>query len=629
MLSVIEYLPRPCFSLRVFPDTWTVRAGQVEVLRFLSVPFTSLLVATSTVVVEEGGHTLHICLGADDAFSPPVTARTVQPANMSQWVSSGREPTIAASAMFVINSAPALAKTATVVTKVIGAVVGISVIINPGGITSMQGVAMVLQMPCMKPSVKAIAKEASWTLSPLAAVAPAMGSVPSEVNMLLWNVVALVFFGLSHYGVVLLAARLNQEGRKGALVTLMYPHASLTAAMVLYQGTTFAAYRSIWHMDLAFLPLTLTYQLVFSWGMPIASWWWVRTNMELKWTPNHTDITFAPRGIWLPTDTASRYGLFFNDFDGDNKHFTTVVLVYSHGMALVTSLQPTTDTWCEIQLWVCFVATFLMACAFLYLRPLRWTVANIARAGTLITQAAQLLSSAAGASDNVEASINLLLMGACLFEGILGAAIMIREYCIQAQLEQNRSPAQVDPAIRSPEPPAEQEGVEMVQQTQQAEDDLLAGSHLEEPLLTAKSVSKVPPKKSDVRSDFDSMYMSNDTEEPDVHGYDGDIMTSRRNPLSRLSFPSGWKPSSETIVTEEPVVHGYEGDIMTSRRNPLSRHIPPKLSGKPDFDEFNEIVAAPVRSPKQSRGVSAKVPMRPPVQHTPPAHPHPPEWDLL
>ena len=82
--------------------------------------------------------------------------------------------------------------------------------------------------------------------------------------------------------------------------------------------------------------------------------------------------------------------------------------------------------------------------------------------------------------------------------------------------------------------------------------------------------------------------------------------------------------------TEVPDVHGYDGDITTSRRNPLSRLGPPNLSGKTnkkDFDEFNEIVAAPVRSPKQSRGAPAKVPMRPPVQHTPPAHPHPPEWD--
>ena len=97
----------------------------------------------------------------------------------------------------------------------------------------MQGSAMFSQMPCMKPSVKAIAKEASWTLSPLAAVAPAMGSMPFEMNMLLWNFVLLAVINLFHYGVVLFAAGLNPQGRKWAMVTFLYPHASLSAAMIL------------------------------------------------------------------------------------------------------------------------------------------------------------------------------------------------------------------------------------------------------------------------------------------------------------------------------------------------------------------------------------------------------------
>ena len=431
MLTDIEYLPRPCFSLRVSPDTWTVRAGQVEVLRFLSVPFTSPLVATSTVGVEEGNHTLRICLGADDAFSPPSSARTVQPANMSQWVSSGREPVIAASAAFLINPAPGLTKA---ITRTLGAIAGVSMLVNPVAIMSMQSAVMFSQMTCMKPSVKAIAKEASWTLSPLAAIAPAIPGVHFELNMLLWNFVALALLGLSHYAVVSFAACLNPNGRRWALTMLMYPHVTLTVAMILYQGTTFAAYRSILHKELSYLPVTLPCLGIFSFGMPFASWWWMRTKMKATWTPNRIDITFAPKGIWLPVDQASRYGFFFDEFRGAHKNFKTVVFIYFHAMALVTSLQLTTDIGCNIQLGVCIFATFSMACAYLYLRPLRWTVCNIGRALTLTVQAAQLLSGAVRAADNVEATITLLLMGACAFEGILCAATTIREYFIHTQL---------------------------------------------------------------------------------------------------------------------------------------------------------------------------------------------------
>ena len=228
------------------------------------------------------------------------------------------------------------------------------------------------------------------------------------------------------------------------MVTFLYPHCSLSVAMILYQGTTFAAYRSIFHKELVYLPLTLTCLGVFSFGLPIASWWWVRTKHSATWTPNHIDMIFAPRGIWLPTHISYRYGFYFSEFDEAHKNFKTVVFVYFHGMALVTSLQFTTDIGCAIQLWACFLATFLMACAFLYLRPLRWTVANIGRAGTLMAQAAQLLSSAVGASDNEEATITLLLTGACVLEYILGAAITIREMLISAQLEQNGTEEQVN-----------------------------------------------------------------------------------------------------------------------------------------------------------------------------------------
>ena len=103
-------------------------------------------------------------------------------------------------------------------------------------------------------------------------------------------------------------------------------------------------------------------------------------------------------------------------------------------MAFVTSLQLTTDIGCDIQLGVCIFATFSMACAYLYLRPLRWTVCNIGRVLTLTAQAAQLLSGAVGAADNVEATITLLLMGACSFEGILCAVTTIRENIIYTQL---------------------------------------------------------------------------------------------------------------------------------------------------------------------------------------------------
>ena len=99
-----------------------------------------------------------------------------------------------------------------------------------------------------------------------------MGSVPFQLNMLLWNFVAFALLGLIHYGVVLLAAGLHPNGRTWALAYLMYPHGSLSAAMILYQGTTFAAYRSIMHKELVYLPLTLICLVVFSFGLPSASY---------------------------------------------------------------------------------------------------------------------------------------------------------------------------------------------------------------------------------------------------------------------------------------------------------------------------------------------------------------------
>ena len=254
--------------------------------------------------------------------------------------------------------------------------------------------------------------------------------------MIIWNSVLFAGIAVVHVGVVWAVAYASGQSRKSLNALLMFPHASLSIAMVLYQGTTFAAYRSIFHQDIVYLPITVPCVLFFSIGMPLVSLWWVRTRLSAAWTPNRADIRFSPKGIWLPADMPSRYGFFFDEFQGPQKDFKVKVFVFHHILALLTSIQPTSDLGCNLQISGCIVATAGMSAVFVYFRPLRWTACNFTRAVTLAAQCSQLMGSILSAPDTIEDLITVLVMVSCAVESVVSTAAFLREYKIYPLLVQ-------------------------------------------------------------------------------------------------------------------------------------------------------------------------------------------------
>jgi len=90
-------------------------------------------------------------------------------------------------------------QTAAEVTTVVSAV-----ILGSTAVTSLQFSCLFGGHYCARPAVKNMAKDASWTLAPLAPVAVQV--CPQPVHMMVWNLIFGVCFSAVHYGLLKLSA---------------------------------------------------------------------------------------------------------------------------------------------------------------------------------------------------------------------------------------------------------------------------------------------------------------------------------------------------------------------------------------------------------------------------------------
>ena len=135
-------------------------------------------------------------------------------------------------------------KAATTSMSVVTAVAGMG---SPAALDSLQTTVLFSQMSCMLAKVRDMAKANEWVLSPLAAWCPAIVA-HHEANMILWNMMLLGVLACAHFTVSRVPKFENSEW-------LMYPYLSLTLATLLYQGSTFAAYRILFQGEVGYLPL--------------------------------------------------------------------------------------------------------------------------------------------------------------------------------------------------------------------------------------------------------------------------------------------------------------------------------------------------------------------------------------
>ena len=212
-----------------------------------------------------------------------------------------------------------LTSTEKVLTILTGVATAVLALVAPSALDSLQTTVLFSQMGCMHSTVRDMARANDWITSPLAAWCPAIVA-PHEANMILWNMVLLGVFWGAHYMIT---------RASGSPEQLMFPSLSLTLATFLYQGSTFAAYRSAFQGDEAvYVPLTVV-TLGMSLGLPIwiRRWLWLQTTpppppqedhippnhipdttntiISLKWLPCRKIVAFVPYGLWGPEELVS------------------------------------------------------------------------------------------------------------------------------------------------------------------------------------------------------------------------------------------------------------------------------------------------------------------------------------
>ena len=200
--------------------------------------------------------------------------------------------------------------------------------------------------------------------------------------MILWNMVLLGVLCGTHF--VISRVPYLQKWKQW----LMHPYLSLTVASLLYQGSTFAAYMSIFQGEVVYLPLTLA-TIGMSIGLPIWIWRWLQMT-TLAWYENHKSMVWAPQGVWEPAFLVSTHGMIFDEFNDKGRWFKVVVFAYGHLIALTTSVMPTSTIGCQIQIAAYVIFILAMTITYVHFRPLRWQILNWSRCTTLLLQAIQL-----------------------------------------------------------------------------------------------------------------------------------------------------------------------------------------------------------------------------------------------
>ena len=265
--------------------------------------------------------------------------------------------------------------------------------------------------------MKNMSKDASWTLAPLAAVAVQVG--PQPVHMTVWNLIFGVCLFVVHYGLMKgISMASGQEDQ--ARVKLYFPSLSFTLVVFLYQGTTFSAYKVLMLGYFPYYPLAIVTLIVVSFGLPMYVWHWNRTNaLLLTWTSGHTiPLRFVPTGVWGPDSVDSQFFIFFSEFRETQRTFKVKQLLFSHAIALTTSIETQSVGACHAQIGVCIALLAWMI--FLYGKdcPLRWPILNYTRILILLTQMVQLAMFFFSADVVAEETVFMLSTIFCLVDGL-------------------------------------------------------------------------------------------------------------------------------------------------------------------------------------------------------------------
>jgi len=92
-----------------------------------------------------------------------------------------------------------------------------------------------------------------------------------------------------------------------------------------------------------------------SFGLLLYVWHWNRANaISLIWTPvENLPHYFVPKGVWGPDDVSYQSSFFFNDFRETQRTFRMWQLLFSHTIALTTSIETHSVGACHAQVGVC------------------------------------------------------------------------------------------------------------------------------------------------------------------------------------------------------------------------------------------------------------------------------------
>ena len=299
-----------------------------------------------------------------------------------------------------------------------------------------------------------------------------------------------------------------------------------------------------------YIPLTLV-TLVISIGMPAWMWRRLKNMPSLKWIPNTKVLVFAPQGVWDPRELVSSHGLIFDEFNDNGRSFKIVILMYGHLLALTASALPTDSVGCHVLVMMMFLI-------YAYARPMRWPILNWTRCTTLLLQAIQLLMSFLEVRGTPEQVVTILIMISCLVEALVGAACALRGWMLNDVLHGVIAPLIID-----------EEGdfggmsliTGLINGNQGGFSDLEMSEWPPAPPKLAVFDDDAAPEVAAVRPRAPTLALLIDDDGP--VNYPRKAMTSFAKVTPTL-FGANDRKRSQTIVTEEPVVHGYDGDIMTS-----------------------------------------------------------------
>ena len=314
-----------------------------------------------------------------------------------------------------------------------------AIMVTPASIDSLQSSALFGGLYCVRPSIKNMSQDVSWTLSPLAAVAFQAG--PQPVHLTVWNLILASFLSATHYGLTKGISMAWKEEHR-ARVKLRYPSMSFTIVVFLYQGMTFGAYKLLMLGYFSYFAIGIVTLLVVSFGLPLYVWHWNRANAtSLTWIsgdalPNR----FVPRGIWGPDDVIYQYSVFFYDFRETQRMFKVKQLLFSHAIALTTSIETHSVGACHAQIGVCIA--LIAGMIFLYAkdRPMRWPILNYTRILILLTQVGQLFMIFFAAEVIAEETVSMMSAIFCLLDGLAAWICFAREWQLWDLLRGDASP---------------------------------------------------------------------------------------------------------------------------------------------------------------------------------------------